>query len=114
MRRALLVGLLVLLATAGMQVAARSAQLQKTKGSKPLRWDGHIVRINKDNSTMDVRSSKGTERKIHWDTSTTWTKLNKPATDQSEFKEDARVICLGKPGEKGEFMATRIDLRVNP
>jgi len=121
MRKALLVGLLAFLATAGVQVTVTRAQLEqapekmtKPKAKKALRWDGHIVRIDKDNSTMDIRDRRGMERKIHWDSSTTWTKLNKPVTDQSEFKEDARVICLGKPGEKGEFMATRIDLRVNP
>ena len=120
MRKALLVGLLMVLAMAGIQVAVTRAQDEKAQESmtkpkaKQLRWDGHIVRIDKDNSTMDIRDRRGTERKIHWNSSTTWTKLNKPVSDQSQFKEDARVIVLGKPGEKGEFMATRIDLRVNP
>jgi len=29
----------------------------------------------------------------------------------SEFKEGSDVICLGSADEKGEFRATRIDLR---
>ena len=121
MRRTLLLGLFVLLAVAGVQVEGTRAQDEKasekmatSKPKQPLRWDGHIVRMDQNNSTMDIRDRRGTERKIHWDSSTRWTKLNKPVADQSEFKEDARVIVLGRPGAKGEFVATRIDLRVNP
>jgi hypothetical protein len=119
MRKALLLFLLAVLAGVGIETKITRAQdanaeaPKSKKAGQQLRWDGHIVRMDKDNSTMDIRDRRGMERKIHWNTSTTWTKLNKPVTDQSEFKEDARVIVLGK-SENGQFMATRIDLRVNP
>jgi hypothetical protein len=119
MRTVLLLVSLAVLASIAVGTTVTKAQDQQAeapkskKAGQQLRWDGHIVRINKDNSTMDIRNRRGMERTIHWDSSTTWTKLNKPVTDQSEFKEDARVIVLGK-SENGQFMATRIDLRVNP
>jgi hypothetical protein len=115
MRKAAVIAVLALLATVGMRVQVTKAQEEKAKttSAKQLRWDGHIVRIDMDHSTMDIRNSKGMQRTIHWNDSTTWTKLNKPVTDKSEFKEEARVICLGK-AENGEFVATRIDLRVHP
>ena len=118
MRKALLLVLLAALGSLAIGTRVTTAQdanaaAPKVKKAQQLRWDGHIVRIDKDKQTMDIRDRRGMERKIHWDSSTTWTKLNKPVTDQSEFKDDARVIVLGK-SENGEFMATRIDLRVNP
>jgi len=91
-----------------------SGQEKAAASAKQLRWDGHIVRIDNDASYMDVRDKSGTTKRIHWDSSTVWTKLNKKVADHSEFKEEERVICLGTAGEKGEFTATRIDLRVHP
>ncbi|MCJ7502046.1 MAG: cytochrome c maturation protein CcmE, partial [Acidobacteriia bacterium] len=58
---------------------------------------------------LDVKRGNS-ERKIHFDSSTQWTKGKKPI-DMSEFKEGSDVICLGKYDEKDEFHATRIDLR---
>jgi len=74
------------------------------------RWHGIIVRINKDQSTLDVRKGN-IEKKIHFDSSTKWTRGTK-TIDMSEFKEGADVICLGT-FEKGNVVmnATRIDLR---
>jgi hypothetical protein len=95
-----------------------TAQDQDSKGSdtkakmssaKAARWHGTIVRSNKDDSTLTVRR-QNVERKVHYDGSTKWTRLNKPA-DMSEFKDGADVICLGNYDEKGELHATRIDLR---
>jgi hypothetical protein len=115
MRRAMLYVLLVMFALAGYGARATNAQEMKkataTKGE--LRWHGSIVRLSKDQSTLDVR--KGTVTKtIHYDSSTQWTQTEKgkvkPA-EMSEFTEGSDVICLGKAGEKGSFVATRIDLR---
>lgn len=94
---------------------ARSAVAQETKeksasAEKQLRWHGIIVRINKDESNIDVR--KGTvEKKIHFDSSTQWTKGKQVLPDMSEFKEGSDVICIGKAGAKGEFQATRVQLQ---
>lgn len=96
------------------QKAFANGQEKAAAAAKQLRWDGHIVRIDSDASYMDIRNSAGQVKRIHWDSSTVWTKLNKKVADHSEFKEEERVICLGTAGEKGEFNATRIDLRVHP
>jgi hypothetical protein len=102
----------VLFAAAGLVVGSAIAIGQdKTKVTpKESSWHGVIVRINKDASTMDVR--RGTfEKKIHWGSSTKWTKDAKPA-DMSEFKEGSDVICLGTYESGSVVMnATRIDLR---
>jgi hypothetical protein len=94
--------------------AIANDQPKAAASAKQMRWSGHIVRIDTEHSFMDVRDPHGAVKRIYWDNATTWSKLNKPVTDHSEFKEEERVICLGKPGEKGAFLATRIDLRVHP
>ena len=91
----------------------QAASTASKKGE--TRWEGHIVRINKDKSSLSVRGGRSGkdkfEREIFYDSSTKWTKQGKPA-DQSEFKEGAFVIALGKPDDKGNFHADRIDLRL--
>lgn len=82
---------------------------------KEDKWQGHIVRINKSESTLDVRGGQKnmdqTEKRIHYDSSTQWTKQGKPA-EMSEFKDGSFVIAVGNSDEKGVFHATRIDLRL--
>ena len=113
MRRVSLYLLVCLISLGGYGVGTAVAQEQPAKpaaGESHLRWHGVIVRINKDQSTMDVR--KGTvERKIHFDSSTQWTKGKQVLPDMSEFKEGSDVICLVKVGEKGELHATRVQLQ---
>ncbi|HZQ24467.1 MAG TPA: hypothetical protein VFA89_16885 [Terriglobales bacterium] len=102
----------VLLLTVGILAQTDSMAGSKTKEE---RWQGHIVRINKDNSTLDVRGGRKnmdqTDRRIQYDSSTAWTKQGKPA-DQSEFKDGSFVIVLGQSDSKGVFHATRVDLRM--
>jgi hypothetical protein len=78
------------------------------------RWDGRIVRINWDQSTLDARRGHITKA-IHWDSNTKWTKTDKAGKvvdiDPKEVKESDRVICLGSYNDKKEFWATRIDHR---
>jgi hypothetical protein len=97
-----------------MGIAVRGTRAQekaaKTKAAKEARWEGYIVRDNPDSSTLDVRR-KNVDKKIHYSDSTQWTQGTKNI-DKSEFKQNARVICLGSYDEKGEFQATRIDLRL--
>lgn len=91
------------------------AQEKQEKKEKPAatakqaRWHGIIVRINTDASTLDVKRGNA-ERKIHFDSATQWTK-GKEVIEMSQFKEGSDVICLGNFDEKGDFRATRIDLR---
>ena len=116
MRRTILCVLAVLatvLASAGYSAGTAAAQEQEAKPATQgeLRWHGSIVRLGKNQSTLDVR--KGTVTKtIHYDSSTQWTKgQGKQPAEMSEFTEGSDVICLGKADEKGQFHATKIDLR---
>jgi hypothetical protein len=105
------------LCAAQTSAASEGAQDKKaTKASqKESRWQGHIVRMNKDGSSLTVRGGSTTkdsfEREIFYSSSTEWTKAGKPA-QQDEFKDGSFVIVLGRPDDKGTFQATRIDLRL--
>jgi len=116
MKKVMVVLLLALIAVVGLNVVAYGQEKPEkpAASASQMRWSGHIVRIDNDNSFMDIRNPQGAVKRVYWDSSTIWSKLNKPVTDHSEFKEEARVICIGKAGEKDKFMATRIDLRVHP
>jgi len=112
MRKILVLMLLGLLATIGFTAPTATAQEKKEKpavAAKEARWHGLIVRINKDASTLDVKRGNS-ERRIYFDSSTQWTK-GKVVIEMSQLKEGSDVICLGKFDEKGDFRATRIDLR---
>jgi hypothetical protein len=115
MRRAILYVLVAVFAFAGYGTRVAIAQEQQAKPATKdeLRWHGTIVRWSKDQSTLDVR--KGTVTKtIHYASSTQWTQTAggkvKPA-EMSAFTEGSDVICIGKADEKGNFIATQIDLR---
>jgi len=112
-RRVMLYLLVVVIVFAGYGVRAAVGQEQQpakpATAAKQVRWHGIIVRISKDQSTMDVR--RGTvERKIHFDSSTQWTKGKEVLPDMSQFKEGADVNCMTTPDAKGELHATRCDL----
>jgi hypothetical protein len=112
MKRILVVVLLGILVTMGFVVSTSVAQEKKEKpavAAKEARWHGMVVRFHKDASTLDVRKG-AIQRTIHYDSSTKWTKETK-TIEMSEVKDGSVVICLGKYDEKGEFHATRIDLR---
>jgi len=110
-RRLSIILLFAVFALVGLNAMANGPQ-KAAASAKQARWEGTIVRIDNDAAFMDVRNASGQVKRIHWDSSTTWTKLNKPITDRSGFKEEERVICLGKYDDKGGFNATRIDLRL--
>lgn len=117
MRRATLYVLVAMFALAGYGARAAIAQEKQEKMEKmekpaaQLRWHGTIVRWSKDKSTLDVRKGN-VVKTIHYDSSTQWTQAQgkKPA-EMSQFTEGSDVICLGTAGEKGSFVATKIDLR---
>jgi hypothetical protein len=90
--------------------AVANGQAKPAAGPREMRWHGAIVRINKDQSTMDVRNG-GYQKRIHFDSSTKWTQGTKPA-DKSEFKEGVQVTCFGNYKAGSVVMdASRIDLR---
>lgn len=115
MKRALVILLMASFAILGLATRSSAAQekaqekKEKATATEKARWHGLIVTISKDNSTITVRR-KGTDKIIHYDSSTRWTRGTK-AIDQSQFKEGANVICLGKYDDKGAFIAERIDMR---
>jgi hypothetical protein len=93
------------------QAAAEQKEARAAK--KETKWQGHVLRIDKDQSMMDIRGGQdpsNDQRKVAFDSSTEWTKLGKPA-QQDEFKEASFVIVLGHVDDKGVLHATRIDLR---
>jgi hypothetical protein len=98
-------------------VSANQAADKKeaSAAKKEAKWQGHVVRIYKDESQMDIRGgvTGGSEdlRKVAYDSSTQWTKLGKPG-QQDEVKEGSFVIMLGHLDDKGVLHATRIDLRL--
>jgi hypothetical protein len=102
-------------AFAAMPVGAHQAATEKKDApTKETKWQGHVVRIDKDHSMMDIRGGSAPSedpRKVAWDSSTEWTKLGKPA-QQDEVKEGSFVILLGHVDHNGVLHATRIDLRL--
>lgn len=113
-------GILLTVVFLGTLCVAQTASTSKTHtkkatSAKEARWQGHIVRISKNNSTMSIRGGMGnmesTERQISYDSATEWTKLGKPAK-LSDFTDGAFVIVLGKIDHKGVFHASRVDLRL--
>ena len=97
---------------AGAQEAGageKNAQASK----KETKWQGHVIRIDKDHSMIDLRGGSppsNAQREVAYDSSTEWTKLGKPS-QQDEVKEGSFVILLGHLDHKGVLHATRIDLR---
>ena len=99
----------------------KAEKKHKGKAAKQARWEGMVVRSNKDQSTLTVRKAgSSVEKTIHYDGSTEFTsqehrskKVN--VIDANQIKDDDRVICLGNYDDKGEFHATLISKRLtNP
>ena len=96
-------------ALAAPQKAAKEKSAHKTQ------WQGHIVRISSDRSTMSIRGGRSPkdnfERTVVFDSSTQWSKGGKEV-DPGEFKEGSFVIVEGDVDKKGLLHASRIDLRL--
>lgn len=96
-----------------MPAAAQDSPEAKAM-AKEAKWQGRVVRIDKEHSMIDINGGPApskTARKVAYDTTTEWTKLGKPA-QMDEVKEGSFVILLGHTDEKGVLHATRIDLRL--
>jgi hypothetical protein len=94
---------------------AAADQSAMKPAAKETKWQGHVVRIDKDNSMIDIHGGAAPSdvaRKVAFDSSTEWTKLGKPSK-QEAVTNDAFIIILGQVDDKGVMHATRIDLR-NP
>lgn len=112
MRRGIAILLFAVFAVLGLALhdAVAYGQAKAAVGPKESRWHGHIVRIFKDESKMDVRRGNFTKT-IRFDSSTKWTEGTK-VIDMSEFKEGADVVCIGTYESGSNVMTvTRVDLR---
>jgi hypothetical protein len=119
MRKTLVFMLLAVFVGMGLATQPAVAQ-EKEKGkekkvaaAQETRVRGTVKTIDKDASTMIVTEKSGTEKIVHFDSATEWTRKTQKI-DSSEVKEGVHVICLGKYDEKSAFHATRIDLRYVP
>jgi hypothetical protein len=98
---------------------AMRAQESAKKPTNEARWEGTVIRISSDKSSIDVRQVSGdVEKTIYFDSATVWTSqshASKTANkiDSSDVKEGDRVICLGTYNEKKEFHATTISKRLS-
>ena len=107
-----LAGAVFIALPAGAQEAAAGEKTTQAS-TKETKWQGHVIRIDKDHSMIDIRGGSAPSndpRKVAYDSSTKWTKLGKPA-EQDEVKDGSFIIVLGRVDHDGVLRATRIDLR---
>jgi hypothetical protein len=90
----------------------------KEKVAKEGRWEGHIVRSSKDQSSLTVRKvGLMVEKIVKYDNSTRWVSQehgSKKVNDinASEVKDGDRVICTGTWDKDGVLHATLISKRL--
>ncbi len=92
---------------------ARQDAAQAKAAAKETKWQGHVVRIDKEHSMIDLNGGPAPSkeaRKVAYDSATEWTKLGKPSQPDA-VKEGSFVILLGHVDDKGVLHATRVDLR---
>ncbi len=102
-----------------MAVFAQEAPAQ-AKPAKESRWEGVVIRSDKDHSTLTVRKVGSTlERTIQYDSSTRWVSQEHGSKkvndiDASQVKEGDQVICMGTFATKGATLhATLISKRLS-
>jgi Ni/Co efflux regulator RcnB len=86
---------------------------KKDATNKQTKWQGKVVRVNTDSSTIDIHGGahpSEAQRKIMYDASTQWTNGGKPG-QQDDVKTGSFIIVLGTVDGDGVLHATRIDLR---
>ena len=96
------------------------AQEAAAQAKNEARWEGNIIRSDKDKSTLTVREvgSTTSERIVKYDSSTKWVsqyhgdkKVNN--IDASQVKVGDRVICTGTWDKDGKLHATLISKRLS-
>ena len=98
---------------------AKAAFAQDAAKSKEARWEGRIVRSDKDKSTLTVRKSGGNaEKTVVYDGSTKWVsqyhadkKVND--IDAGQVKDGDYVIAKGTYDKDGVLHATLISKRLS-
>lgn len=93
---------------------------QSGKKHKEERWEGVIVRSNKEKKTLTVRN-RGTnvEKEVMYDDSTRWVSQEHGSKkvndiDASQVADNDRIICLGTYDKSGRLHATMISKRLTP
>ena len=113
MRIAMTLFLVLFVATAIVALPQQGAAQSSTMSKAPKmdRVSGTIVRSNKEKSMLVVSENRSKiEKTVYYSADTKWTSKNAPA-EMKDFKDGARVICVGTFTEKGDLTAARIDLQ---
>ena len=89
-------------------------------GAEKARWEGIVVRSNKDESTLTVRKRGTTiEKTVQYDSSTKWTSQEHGSKkvndiDASQVNDNDRVNVRGTLDRNGVLHATLISKRLSP
>jgi hypothetical protein len=90
----------------------------EAKAAKPARWEGIVIRVSKDQSTLTVRDVASSHEKIvQYDSSTRWVSQEHGSKkvndiDSSQVKDGDRVITKGTLDKDGVLHATLISKRL--
>ena len=94
---------------------APADQATAPAAAKETKWQGYVIRIDKDHSMITIRGGQAPAkdtRKVAYSSSTEWTNVGKPSTELAGIKDDSFLIILGHVDKQGVLQATRIDLRL--
>jgi len=98
----------------------KAEEKAEKKAMKPARWEGMVIRVSKDNSTLTVRKvGSSQERTVQYDSSTKWVsqehgKKEVNDIDADQVKDGDRVITTGTWSKDGVLHATMISKRLTP
>ena len=111
---------LVLSLAASTMAQAEQAKPEQGKIKKLDRWEGNVMMVSSDKTSLVVRKI-GTDQKktIMFDTSTEWVSQEHGSKKTNnitpaDVKEGDRVICMGKLDKDGVLHATLISKRLTP
>jgi len=91
---------------------------KEAKAAKPAHWEGIVIRVSKDQSTLTVRNVNSThEKTVQYDNSTKWVSQEHGSKkvndiDSSQVKEGDRVITEGTWDKDGVLHARVISKRL--
>jgi hypothetical protein len=90
--------------------ALANAADRKRTSIKEGRLTGTIHRVNKDASTIIIRTGAD-QRKVVYNAETKFTFQNKPGASLDDVIVGRRATCLGTFDDKTQLTATRVDVR---
>jgi len=103
---ALIVGIALSLAAAG------PASAQGKKGAdQENRVSGTVHMINKDTSTITVRTRQNVQRQVIYNASTKYTDRDTKPAKMEDIKDGRRIIAVGKWNDKTQLVAETISIR---